>query len=59
MRLDEQGLQNRQAWEAAGYELPGFDREQMIAKTKEAPSGCISERAIFSRHFWQMWYRSF
>ena len=37
MRLDEQGLQNRQAWEAAGYELPGFDREQMIAKTKEAP----------------------
>ncbi len=58
MRLDEQGLQNRQAWEAAGYELPdltGADDRQ----TKEAPFWCISERAIFSRHFWQMWYRSF
>ena len=37
MKLDAKGLQDRQAWKDAGYELPEFDREQMIAKTKENP----------------------
>ena len=37
MKLDAQGLQDRQAWKAAGYDLPEFDREQMIAKTRENP----------------------
>ncbi len=35
--LSEEGLKDRQAWEAAGYRLPGFDRAQMIARTKAAP----------------------
>lgn len=37
MKLDAKGLQDRQVWKDAGYELPEFDREQMIAKTKENP----------------------
>lgn len=37
MRLNAQGLQDRQAWKDAGFSLPEFDREQMIARTKENP----------------------
>lgn len=37
MRLTAEGLKNREAWEAAGYHLPQFDREAMIAATKKAP----------------------
>ncbi len=37
MRLSAEGLQNKQAWEAKGYRLPEFDREAMIAATKENP----------------------
>ena len=37
MRLTAEGLKDRQAWLAAGYQLPRFDREAMIAATKESP----------------------
>lgn len=35
--LNEQGLKNRAAWEEKGYTLPAFDREAMIAYTREHP----------------------
>ncbi|MBQ9458609.1 MAG: mannitol dehydrogenase family protein [Oscillospiraceae bacterium] len=37
MRLNDQGLAERAAWEAAGYTLPRFDRRAMRAETKRAP----------------------
>ena len=37
MRLDAQGLKDRQAWEAAGYKLPEFDREKVMEATRENP----------------------
>lgn len=37
MRLNEKGLQNREQWEAAGFQLPKFDREVVKAATKENP----------------------
>lgn len=37
MILDRKGLENREQWEAAGYRLPQFDREEMIAATRENP----------------------
>lgn len=37
MRLDNTGLQDRTAWEKAGYRLPQFDREAVTAATKENP----------------------
>ena len=37
MRLNEEGLKNRQEWEAAGYALPQYDRQAVKKKTEEAP----------------------
>lgn len=37
MKLNEQGLADRTAWEKAGYQLPKFDREAMVKKTRENP----------------------
>ena len=37
MQLTKAGLQDRAAWEAAGYKLPQFDREKVTANTKENP----------------------
>lgn len=37
MILDKKGLENREQWEAAGYLLPQFDRDRMIAATRENP----------------------
>lgn len=37
MKLNEQGLQNKEQWEAAGYQLPKFDRAAITAATKENP----------------------
>ena len=37
MRLTEKSLENKKVWEEAGFELPAFDREKMIQKTKENP----------------------
>ena len=38
MILSKSGLENREQWEAAGYALPKFDREEVIKRTKEAPT---------------------
>ena len=37
MRLNEQGLLDRQQWEEKGYKLPQFDRAAVTAATKENP----------------------
>ena len=37
MILNENGLKDRAAWEAKGYKLPEYNREEMIAKTRENP----------------------
>ncbi|MBQ7635687.1 MAG: mannitol dehydrogenase family protein [Lachnospiraceae bacterium] len=37
MKLNNEGLKNTKEWEALGYDLPGFDRDAMIEKTKKAP----------------------
>ena len=37
MQLNKAGLENRAAWEVAGYSLPKFDREQVTKNTKENP----------------------
>lgn len=37
MRLTKQGLLDRKAWENKGYELPEYNRENVIENTKEAP----------------------
>ncbi len=38
LTLNEQGLQDRAAWEKAGYALPGYDREKMRENTKARPA---------------------
>ena len=38
MKLNNETLKNREMWEAKGYRLPEYDREAMIARTKENPS---------------------
>ena len=35
--LSKAGLENREAWENAGYALPQYDREKLIEKTVAAP----------------------
>ncbi len=37
MQLNKTGLEDRAAWEAAGYALPQYDREQVTKNTKENP----------------------
>lgn len=37
MKLSNKGLENRSAWEQAGYGLPEYDRQAMTARTEEAP----------------------
>ncbi len=37
MRLDNSGLENRGQWEAAGYRLPQFDRQEAVAATRQSP----------------------
>ncbi len=37
MELNQNGVQNRQQWEKAGYILPQYDRKAMIRETKENP----------------------
>ena len=38
MQLNDAGLQNRIDWVKAGYALPIFDRQYVMAQTKEAPT---------------------
>ncbi|MBO5373033.1 MAG: mannitol dehydrogenase family protein [Lachnospiraceae bacterium] len=37
MKLNQSGIDNRAQWEAAGYNLPKFDREAVTKATKENP----------------------
>ena len=37
MELTSKGLENRSAWEAAGYQLPAFDRAAVTENTKKRP----------------------
>lgn len=37
MKLNQVELKNKKVWEDAGFELPQFDRDQMIAETKKNP----------------------
>ncbi len=37
MRLNNAGLGDREAWAAAGYTLPSFDRSEMMRRTAETP----------------------
>lgn len=37
MKLNNQELKNKEIWKEAGFELPKFDREQMIKDTKANP----------------------
>ena len=38
MILNNESIKNRELWEAKGYRLPGYDREAMIARTRENPT---------------------
>ena len=38
MKLTNESIKNREAWEKIGYRLPGYDREAMIAKTVANPT---------------------
>lgn len=37
MKLRQEELKNTKVWEDAGFELPKYDRDKMITKTKENP----------------------
>ena len=37
MKLNDEGLKNRQWWEEKGYSLPKYDREEVRKATKENP----------------------
>lgn len=37
MRLDKDGLESREQWEKAGYQLPGFERQKAADLTRENP----------------------
>ena len=37
MVLSDEGLNNREEWEAKGYILPGFNRQEMAEQTKKEP----------------------
>ncbi|HOX31034.1 MAG TPA: mannitol dehydrogenase family protein [Spirochaetales bacterium] len=37
MRLNDQSISDRSAWEAAGFELPAFDRRELARRTRAAP----------------------
>lgn len=37
MKLDQNGMSDRKKWEAFGYHLPEFDREDVRKATKEDP----------------------
>ena len=38
MRLNDKELQNKKAWEEAGFILPAFDRDEVTKRTKENPT---------------------
>ena len=49
MKLTMAGIKDREAWEKAGIQLPGYDVEAGFRKARKAPRmGTLSESAIFS-----------
>ncbi|WP_029323027.1 mannitol dehydrogenase family protein [Butyrivibrio sp. AE3004] len=38
MKLTNEGIKDREAWEKKGYSLPGYDREKMVEKTRKNPT---------------------
>ena len=38
MKLTNEGIKDRAAWEAKGYKLPDYDRQKVIANTKKNPT---------------------
>lgn len=38
MKLTNEGIKDRKAWEEKGYALPEYDREKIIANTKQNPT---------------------
>ena len=38
MKLTNESIKNREAWEALGYRLPNYDRDAMVAKTVANPT---------------------
>ena len=53
MKLNDEGLKNRQWWEEKGYSLPQYDREAVRKATKENPFWIHFGGGIFSGHFRQ------
>lgn len=37
MKLNNEGLLEKAAWESAGYHVPAYDREVLTANTKQKP----------------------
>ena len=37
MQLNEKGLKNRDEWEKKGYDVPKYNRQEMIKRTRENP----------------------
>ena len=55
MKLTNTGiLENREAWEAAGYALPAFDVEAVKKETHDNPEWIHLEQETFSARFRQM-----
>ena len=59
MKLNNKGLENKNAWEAAGYALPQYDREAVAARTKQNPFWIHFGAGNISVPSRQMWYRIF
>lgn len=60
MKLNNKGLENKNAWEAAGYALPQYDREAGCRQNQtESILDSFRGRQPFSVPFRQMWYRIF
>lgn len=57
MKLNAEGLKDREQWALAGYSLPEFDREKVKKATEENPFGFILGREIFSAPFRLTWYK--
>ena len=48
MKLTMAGIKDREAWEKAGIQLPGYDVEEVSEKARKAPRWVHLESAIFS-----------
>lgn len=59
MKLNEQGMQDVAAWEAAGYELPRFNREEVKKASREKPFWIHFGAEIFSVPFRLMLCKNF